>query len=145
MIRISDQLRRQIDIVDSWLTPTIVDQCARTEAPKLRSFRANLVQIAEEMETTEGEMPPGSVAIALEQMADAFAAFGPRVTLERATIISFIAAFNELAAGAWALEVLVRRHAGILAAEDVPVLQIARLLARQGVTRGVTSGRGDAA
>ncbi len=161
-IRLVDRLFRQINVIDTWLQPkeigvggqaagaaecrpaasppdfTVCAPGAGADAAKLRVLRANLAAIAAELEDVEGAQPDSSLSAVLETMAEAFGRFGAEgVVFEREAVIAWIAMLTEAAADAWALEVTLRRQAGVTLAEDMAALRLARVLSRRGVQVGM--------
>ncbi len=103
-VRLSDDLRRQIHVLDAWLKPTIDSQCPRQDAVKLRALRTNLVEIAGQIETMESVVPAPSLADSLEAFAESVAAYPDGMVLERQAVTLLLIA---LSSGAVLLGVLV--------------------------------------
>lgn len=138
--------------VTIWLTPSIGADCRRQDAAKLRIFLANLTEARDQARAQEEGLidPEQSLSATMEGLAESFAKWPDGVMLERRAIQRFVAVFNEAAAHAWALEMAMRLHAGIIADTDIDTLTLARKLRRGGVARASRlgpdqSGGGDAA
>jgi len=147
---LSAELRAQIAVIDRWLLPSVAEQVARHDAAKLRILRRTLADIAERMAEAEGEVPAGEpLSASLEALAESFAGWRDCATFERPAIIAIVALLNEAAASARAIEVCLRRVAGVTLPEDLPALRLAAALHRRGVTVGgsapAPAGGGDAA
>ena len=129
--------------VTTWLKPTVEADCRHQEAAKLRIFLRNLEEARDQARLQEEGMAAELVlAQSLEDLAESFAGFPDPAIMTRATIANYVAALTELSAYAWALEMYVRRHAGVIADTDLETLALARSLILGGVQRADRLGQG---
>jgi len=122
----------------TWLGPTIDAECRRQDAAKLRIFVSNLKDARDLVHLMEEGLvadPADSLAATMEGLAQSFANIPDGATLSRAARLTYVAVFNEAAARAWAWEVALRLHAGIIATTDIETLALARKLHLGGVQR----------
>ncbi|CUW41105.1 conserved protein of unknown function [Magnetospirillum sp. XM-1] len=128
----------------TWLGPTIDAECRRQDAAKLRVFVGNLKDARDLVHLMEEGLvadPKDSLATTMEGLAESFAAIPDGATLSRESRQTFIAVFNEAAARAWAWEMALRLHAGIIATTDIETLALARKLRLGGVQRASNLNR----
>jgi len=137
---ISSDIGNLLRTMDQWLTPLVDSHCTRTEAGKLRVFRANLADIHQRLRVAEGDiLSEMSLSMNFGQLADSFAGYAGGVTFEPEAIAAVVGLLSELEAMAWALEVALGIRPAEFSSADLPALALGKMLADKGVVVGTSA------